>query len=175
MVDKIKVAVGMSGGVDSSVAAYLLMEQGFDVNGVCMSLWDSGETSAARNVCYGPNEKEGIAEAQRVCKLLGIPCHIFKLAEEYGAVVPDYFKAEYLSSRTPNPCVRCNQSIKLDLLPALARCAGIEFDKFATGHYARVKQDPKTGRFLLKKGHDPPKGSVLFISYTVCPSSNCPA
>jgi tRNA-specific 2-thiouridylase len=163
---KIKVIVGLSGGVDSSVAAYLLKEQGYDVTGVTMSIWDHkvNTTPTGKHSCYGPDEEEEIEEAKEVAHLLRIPYHVFDCSARYKELVLDYFRSEYLSGRTPNPCVKCNQYIKFGMLPEIAGKEGIEFDYFATGHYARTGWDKVRKRFLLKKGIDNWKDQTYFIS-----------
>ena len=160
-----RVVVGMSGGVDSSVAAALLKQQGYEVTGVTMRIWD-GESAAAegkRHGCYGPGEEEDIEDARKVADILGIPLHIVDLTKEYKAEVLDYFCSEYLSGRTPNPCVRCNQRVKFDALLRKARESGIEFDYFATGHYARVEYVESSHRYLLKKARDLAKDQSYFL------------
>ncbi len=160
-----RVVVGMSGGVDSSVAAVLLKDQGYEVTGVTMRIWD-GESAAVegkRHGCYGPGEREDIEDAQKVADILGIPLHIVDLTKEYKAEVLDYFCNEYLSGRTPNPCVRCNRRIKFDALIGKARDSGIEFDCFATGHYARIEHDESNRRYLLKKARDLAKDQSYFL------------
>jgi len=158
-----KVAVGMSGGVDSSVAAWLLRAQGHEVVGVCMALWDGAGDAAptGRHACYGPDEAGDIQDAQAVCQSLGVPFHVFDCAREYKETVLAYFKAEYAAGRTPNPCVKCNHLMKFGFLPAMARRSGLDFDRFATGHYARVRQS--AGRWLLLKGADAKKDQSYFL------------
>jgi tRNA-uridine 2-sulfurtransferase len=162
---KKKVIVGLSGGVDSSVAAYLLKQQGYDVTGVTMAIWDQKipQTPSGKHSCYGPDEQEEIREAREVAAILDIPYHVFDCSARYRELVLENFRQEYLAGRTPNPCVRCNQLIKFGMLPEVARKEGIEFDYFATGHYARVEQDPSSSRFLLKKGIDDWKDQTYFI------------
>ena len=162
-----KIAVGMSGGVDSSVAAMLLKEQGHDVMGVIMSVWDgsveAARAGAGRHSCYGPDEKEDIAAAGKICEAIGIRLHVIDCVSEYRESVIDYFKKEYLSGRTPNPCVVCNQLVKFGALIGRALGSGLDFDKFATGHYAMVEFDPARSRHLLKKGADKKKDQSYFL------------
>jgi tRNA-uridine 2-sulfurtransferase len=159
-----KVVVGMSGGVDSSVAARLLKSQGHDVEGIMMSVWDGAPShTKKKHACYGPDEAEDIAEATRICEEIGIRFHVFDCSHDYKNIVIGDFRSEYLSARTPNPCVRCNQRLKFGSLLDAARRSGLAFDYFATGHYARIEQHPSTGRFLLKKGADEFKDQSYFL------------
>lgn len=163
LLEKKRVLVGLSGGVDSSVAAWLLKEQGHQVTGVTMALWDGGYQPSGKHACYGSDEEEEIREAREVAQKIGIPYHVFNCATEYKQAVLSYFRMEYLAGRTPNPCVQCNQLIKFGLLPQMALKSGIKFDFFATGHYARVDYNESTQRFILKKGVDPNKDQTYFI------------
>jgi len=163
LTSKTRVIVGLSGGVDSSVAAYLLKQQGYEVIGVTMALWDGQYKSTGKHACYGSDEEEEIREARELAEKLEIPYYVFNCASEYKQSVLNYFRAEYLAGRTPNPCIRCNQLIKFGLLPAMAHKSGISFDYFATGHYARTGFDEKTGRRLLKKAVDAKKDQTYFI------------
>ena len=163
---KTRVLAAMSGGVDSSVAAAILKGEGYDVTGVTMEIW-SGEAcgiEGRHHGCYGPGEKEDVEDAQKVAQILGIPLYIFDLREVYKAEVLDYVQREYLSGRTPNPCIRCNRIIKLGALIEKARDAGIEFDYFATGHYARIECDESRRVCLLKKAKDQTKDQSYFLS-----------
>ena len=159
-----RIAVGMSGGVDSSVAAALLKQQGHEVIGVCMALWD-GEYAegTGKHSCYGPEEKDDIDDARHVCDFLNIPFHVFDCAAEYKAIVLDYFRQEYAAGRTPNPCVKCNQTMKFGFLPQQLHRAGLQYDSFATGHYAGVTFDAQRQRYLLLRGKDRRKDQTYFI------------
>ena len=157
----------MSGGVDSSVAAALLKEQGYNVSGVTMKIWD-GKTTAqgsTQHGCYGPGEQEDIEDARKVALNLNIPFHVFDLTREYQSGVLDYFCSEYLSGRTPNPCIRCNPNIKFGALVDKARLSGIEFDFIVSGHYAMVEFDETTRRYLLKKAKDLTKDQTYFLAF----------
>lgn len=159
-----KILVGLSGGVDSSVAALILKQQGHEVVGATMSIWGKDGMAAKsghKNACYGPNEKEDIEEARKIAAQIDIPYYVFNCVEQYEQIVLDNFKSEYIQGRTPNPCVWCNALVKFGVLPLIAKENGIEFDKFATGHYARVEE--KDGRFLLKRGIAPHKDQSYFL------------
>lgn len=164
--ENITVAVGLSGGVDSSIAAWLLRQHGCRVIGLTMQIWDGTLPlpDEGRSGCYGPGEARDIAAARALAGRLGIPYHVVPLAPEYARQVLDYFRTEYLAGRTPNPCVRCNRAMKFGLLLERARAMGIAFDRFATGHYARVERDAATGRWLLRKALDVAKDQTYFLS-----------
>lgn len=161
-----KVAVGLSGGVDSSVAAALLKERGFDVIGLSMAIYDESNEVAGygKHACYGPGEKEDLDSAARVCRDLGIPFYVIDLKKEFKEVVIGYFRDEYLKGRTPNPCILCNRRLKFGFLVKKMKKAGVDFDLFATGHYARVVKSD--GRFLLKRSVDLSKDQSYFL-YTL--------
>jgi tRNA-specific 2-thiouridylase len=159
-----RIAVGMSGGVDSSVAALLLVEAGHDVSGVLMKTWSGPEgPSGGRGACYGHDEAEDIRAASAVCAKLSVPLRIIDCARGFEEAVLRDLRAGYFAGTTPNPCVRCNQMIKFGLLPEAARRAGLAFDRFATGHYARVEYDPSLVRFLLKRAADARKDQSYFL------------
>jgi len=159
----IKVAVGLSGGVDSSVAAALLREQDYAVCGITMEIYDGsdGYDPSTKHACYGPGEKEDVESAAALCDKLGVPFQTIDLRQEYKNYVIDYFRNEYLEGKTPNPCVICNQKLKFGFLLDKARDAGIDFDYFATGHYARIVKSG--GRFLLKRAADRSKDQTYFL------------
>lgn len=144
---KEKVVVGMSGGVDSSVAAYLLKEQGYDVIGVTMQIWqDEDEQAQEENGgCCGLS---AVDDARRVASALGIPYYVMNFKQEFKENVIDYFIDEYLEARTPNPCIACNRYVKWESL--LKRSLDIGADYIATGHYASVIQ-LANGRYTLKR------------------------
>ena len=159
-----KIITGMSGGVDSSAAALILKLHGHEVTGITMSVWkDNGITECKKNACYGPDEKEDIEEASNICKSIGIPHIVFDCADEYEKKVLSYFRSEYLSGKTPNPCVICNPLLKFGTLISYAEKSGLEFDAFATGHYARTSYNEKSNRHILKKGIDKRKDQSYFL------------
>ncbi len=155
---KKKVVLGMSGGVDSSVAAYLLKEEGYDVIGVTMSLVPKG-------VLY--NEDRGccsitaVNEAKMVAEDMDIPHYVMNFREEFDEKIIDSFVREYSLGYTPNPCVACNKFIKFESFRKRIRELGAEF--ISTGHYGKVEFDEKTGRYLLKKAVDAKKDQTYFM------------
>ncbi|MGD9612472.1 MAG: tRNA 2-thiouridine(34) synthase MnmA [Kiritimatiellia bacterium] len=161
-----RVAVGLSGGVDSSVAAWLLKRDGWRVTGLTMSIWDGSVPIPDLGIsgCFGPGEARDLEAARNVAARLGIEHRVIDLAGAYKTTVLDYFRAEYLAGRTPNPCVRCNQRMKFGFLLEQARAQGVAFDKFATGHYARTRFDAASGRWQLRRGQDAGKDQSYFLS-----------
>lgn len=143
---KKKVVVGMSGGVDSSVAACLLKEQGYDVIGVTMQIWQDEEQAAVEENggCCGLS---AVDDARRVAQVLDIPYYVMNFKDEFQEKVVEYFVAEYLAGRTPNPCIACNRYVKWESL--LKRSMEIGADYIATGHYARVEL-LKSGRYAIR-------------------------
>ena len=141
-----KVVVSMSGGVDSSVAAYLLKQQGYDVIGVTMQIWQDEDqfTQAESGGCCGLS---AVDDARRVADRLEIPYYVMNFKREFKKNVMDYFTAEYLKGRTPNPCIACNRYVKWESL--LQRSLEIGADYIATGHYARVEQ-LSNGRYAIR-------------------------
>lgn len=144
---KEKVLVGMSGGVDSSVAASLLKEQGFEVIGATLRVWpDEGKNG---NDSSASCPAVAVADAIETAKKLGIQHHVFDFRDIFREKVVNYFMDEYLKGRTPNPCIVCNRYVKFAALLEKAQSMGIEY--IATGHYATVEKSEATGRYLLKK------------------------
>lgn len=145
--EKKKVVIGMSGGVDSSVAAWLLLKQGYEVWGVTMQIWqdENPEQVEENGGCCGLS---AVDDARRVAAQLGIPYYVMNFKKDFKEKVIDYFMDEYLHGRTPNPCIACNRYVKWESL--LKRSLDIGADYIATGHYARVEKLPN-GRYALKK------------------------
>lgn len=143
---KEKVVVGMSGGVDSSVAAYLLKEQGYDVIGVTMQIWQDQDVfvQSQEGGCCGLS---AVDDARRVAERLEIPYYVMNFKEDFHKYVIDYFVSEYEKARTPNPCIACNRYVKWESL--LHRSLEIGADYIATGHYARIMQLPN-GRYTIR-------------------------
>jgi tRNA-specific 2-thiouridylase len=162
--EKTTIAVGMSGGVDSTMTALILKNKGYNVIGITMQIWDNNPNiKGTSSGCYGPNEKYDIKDAQKAAKMIGIEHHVINLQKEYKKAVIKYFQEEYQKGKTPNPCVMCNSKIKFGLLLDKAMKSGIKFDYFATGHYARVSFDEKNKIYLLKKGIDKTKDQSYFL------------
>ena len=164
---KPRVVIGMSGGVDSSVAAYLLKQQGYDVVGVTMKVWPQDCISRAEDKCCGP---QAIADARGVAHALGIPHYVVDEAVSFERTVIDYFTAEYQNGRTPNPCVMCNEKVKFGNLWAKAKSVGAEY--IATGHYAIVEHH--ADRAVLRRGGKI-RARTSRISCSACGRRSCSA
>ncbi|MDD2366440.1 MAG: tRNA 2-thiouridine(34) synthase MnmA [Desulfuromonadaceae bacterium] len=154
-----RVVVAMSGGVDSSVSAALMKEQGYDVTGVSMQLYDP-VTKTSPSSIKGSCSLDDVSDAERVANKLGIPFQILDLRAEFKKLVIDYFITEYAAGRTPNPCIRCNNLVKFGLL--LQKAEEIGAPTLATGHYARVTRND-SGCFELRTGLDPRKDQSYFL------------
>ncbi len=155
---KTRVVVGMSGGVDSSAAAALLLEQGYDVVGITLKLWPQDCVSRSEDKCCGP---QAVMDARNVSHKLGIPYYLVDEAADFQKQVIHYFAEEYKAGRTPNPCVMCNEKLKFGALINRARQLGAEY--IATGHFARVEPAADGGRVLLKRGRDSRKDQSYFL------------
>lgn len=149
-----KVMVGMSGGVDSAVSAYVLKSQGYDVTGVNCRFFDEDKTKISTDVL----------DAKRVADTIGIPFEVYELYNDFEEKVIASFIDSYLKGETPNPCIECNKHLKFGKLLDIALQKG--FDYIATGHYARTGFDEKSGRYLLKKGLDESKDQS-YVLYTL--------
>lgn len=157
-----KILVGMSGGVDSTVVALKLQEEGHEVVGATMMLWDGRYKGGARDACFGPGEERDVEEAEAFCKTRGIEHHRFDRSALYEEKVVSKWRSEFLMGRTPNPCVLCNPLLKFTI-PDVARAAGIAFDAFATGHYARLESNGSDGRRRLLRAREAARDQSYFL------------
>ncbi|MDD5066142.1 MAG: tRNA 2-thiouridine(34) synthase MnmA [bacterium] len=146
-----KVVLGMSGGIDSSFAAYLLKKEGYDVTGFTLKLWDDGSRCC---------DLTDIDRARAFCHFLGIPHYVIDLRKEFRSMVVDYFMDEYLNGRTPNPCVVCNKEIKFSYLCSRLKMLG--YDLLATGHYSKIVREKD--RCFLAKAKDWKKSQEYFLA-----------
>ena len=155
-----KVVVGMSGGVDSSVAVYLLKEQGYDVIGITMQIWQDEDRCEIENSggCCGLSAVE---DARRVANKLGIPYYVLNFKNEFKENVIDYFINEYEKGLTPNPCIACNRYVKWESLLNKSLALGADF--IATGHYAKIDKYPKTGRYCIKNANTETKDQTYAL------------
>jgi len=156
------ILVGVSGGVDSAVTLHKLKSSGHNCIAAMMKIYD-GEIKTIANSCYGTDKKKDVEDAKATCKLCGVDFHLIDLASDYDRIVFQEFKAQYLNGLTPNPCVLCNKFIKFGLFPKKAHEMGLNFDKFATGHYAKNEFNLETGRYELKKGKNSKKDQTYFL------------
>jgi tRNA-specific 2-thiouridylase len=152
-----RVCVGMSGGVDSSVAAHLLKQRGYEVIGLTFRGWPQDCRSIEEDKCCGP---QAVADARMVAHSLDIPYYVVDEIDTFRREVMDYFAAEYKRGRTPNPCVICNEKVKFGSLLRKAQALGAEF--IATGHYARITEG-RNGQYELRKSRDPKKDQTYFL------------
>ena len=153
-----RIVVAMSGGVDSSVAAALLAEQGHDVVGVSMQLYDQSDGQTSFGSCCTLDD---LYDARRVAAAINIPHYIVNFEKQFDQQVVSNFVGEYASGRTPLPCAHCNSDLKFATLVDRARAFGA--DAVATGHYAQVERDAASGRFMLRRGHDQSKDQSYFL------------
>ncbi len=153
-----RVVIAMSGGVDSSVAAAILAEEGWDAIGVGMQLWDYSEAKESFDSCCSPFD---VMDARSVASRLGIPYYLQNFQDQFQDEVVDVFIREYQSGRTPSPCVLCNQRFKFDHL--LRRAEELKAEKVATGHYARVEWLEEENRYALYRGRDSAKDQSYFL------------
>ncbi|MGD0059737.1 MAG: tRNA 2-thiouridine(34) synthase MnmA [Verrucomicrobiia bacterium] len=160
-----RVCIGMSGGVDSSVAAYLLKQQGYDVIGLTFRGWPQDCRSIEEDKCCGP---QAVADARMVAHSLDIPYYVIDEIDTFQREVMDYFAAEYKRGRTPNPCVICNEKVKFGSLLRKARALGAEF--IATGHYARISEERRAkseggsgDHYQLRRARDKRKDQTYFL------------
>lgn len=158
-IDREKIIVAMSGGVDSSVAAALLKGRGREVVGISLQLWNYTSDPVERfGTCCSLDD---LGDARRVANRIGIPFYIFNMEKEFKEEVVDYFVSEYLKARTPIPCTICNQRLKFDHL--ITRAEGFGYKRVATGHYALIVKDEVSGRFTIKRGRDRSRDQSYFL------------
>jgi tRNA-specific 2-thiouridylase len=155
---KEKVLLGISGGVDSATTAKILKDSGYDVTAAMMKTY-AGENIASS--CYGSTKEQEIKDAKAICDKLGIEFHLIDCTKPFYELVFEKFQNQYNKGFTPNPCVMCNSKVKFGAFWDLARSKGIEFDKFATGHYARVENEK--GRYVLKKARSEKRDQSYFL------------
>ena len=156
---KKKALVGMSGGVDSSVAAFLTKEAGFDCIGATMRLYAPEEEELSESKCCSLDDVE---DARSVARKLGIPFYAFNFKDDFAEKVMDKFVRCYEAGLTPNPCIDCNRFLKFDRL--LRRAMELGCDYVVTGHYAQIRQTADTGRYLLCKAADKAKDQTYFLA-----------
>lgn len=166
-----KVLLGLSGGVDSAVSAHILLEQGYDVAGIMMNTYrpelypDIQDKPRIGKGCFGNNDTKAADDAKKVADHFGIDFHIVDVADEFKETIISYFRSEYKSGHTPNPCILCNRTMKFGLMLEKARQLGIEFDCFATGHYAKIEPLSEGGPNVLKRANFRDKDQSYFLSF----------
>ena len=161
------VALGLSGGIDSAVSALLLLEQGYAVIGATMSFWDGRavEPGWPHHGCFGPHEEANLASAARTSANLGLEHRVVPLQREFASSVLDYFRDTFMHGSTPNPCLRCNPLIKFGSFLSGLATQGVEFDYFATGHYARKRWSESLNRWQLLTATEQRKDQSYFLAF----------
>ncbi|BDU50099.1 tRNA 2-thiouridine(34) synthase MnmA [Haliovirga abyssi] len=158
MIKNEKIVIGMSGGVDSSVAAFLLKEQGYEVIGVTIKLWENSGLESKEKVCCS---LEDVYDAKRICDKLDIPHYTVNFKNDFQKEVIDYFITEYRLGNTPSPCIMCNEKIKFGKLLEFAKSIGADY--IASGHYSKVKYLEKQNKYVLEKGVDEKKDQTYML------------
>ncbi len=160
-----RIALGMSGGIDSSMCAMILREMGHTVIGITMAKWSpaSGILTSDKRGCFGPSEPISLESAKKAAKKIGIENHVIDLEHEFRDCVLSYYTRDFEEGRTPNPCIICNREIKFGRLLSKSRELGISFDLFATGHYVRIAQHTVSQRYQLLKAIDSHKDQSYFL------------
>lgn len=158
-----KIAVGMSGGVDSTTVAKMLKEEGHEVVGFTMLLWNGDKRAPKKNSCYSEAQKFVVEEAEKYAKDIGIEYHALDVSKYFEKYVVDYVVDTYKAGLTPNPCVTCNSVIKFGALFNAIELSGFHFDKFATGHYAGINYNEITKRYELLRGKNIAKDQSYFL------------
>ena len=156
--------VGMSGGIASTVTAWLLKQKGYDVSGITMLLWKPDynfSIKSNKDACFSPGETKDLEKIKTLCEKIGINHTVLNLSDEFENNVLKNFRDEYLSGHTPNPCIWCNRLIKFGAMVEEAKKAGLQFDYFATGHYARIEKC--NDRYKLLKAEDSTKDQSYFL------------
>lgn len=157
------ILVGVSGGVDSAVAAHILKAEGHSITAAMMKIYSGKYKNNSLNSCYASDKSNEISDAIANCRVIGCDFSIIDVSHEFNELVFSRFKKEYLNARTPNPCVLCNPLVKFGVFLKLAKKQGIEFDKFATGHYVRNEYNNEIGKFQLKRGVNDKKDQSYFL------------